>query len=196
MSLVSAIQPFERFAAWYEDAAACGLKEPTAVALGTADTSGQPAVRMVLLKGFDSAGFTFFTNFESRKGRELLANPKAALCFYWMPLARSVRVVGSVERVTDADADAYFATRHRSSQIGAWASTQSRPLDSRYALEKRIAEFGLKYAIGAVPRPAYWSGFRIVPATIEFWEERPFRLHDRMCYVREGDGWRVDRLFP
>ncbi|MSP81369.1 MAG: pyridoxamine 5'-phosphate oxidase [Alphaproteobacteria bacterium] len=196
MTLAPASEPIERFAAWYRDAADSGLKEPTAVALGTADASGQPSVRMVLLKGFDAAGFTFFTNTESRKGRELAANPRAALCFYWMPLGRSIRVVGRVEPVSAAEADAYYATRHRSSQIGAWASKQSRPLESRFELEKRVAEFGIKHAIGTVPRPPYWSGFRIVPATIEFWEERPFRLHDRQAYAREGDGWRVDRLYP
>ena len=188
--------PFERFAVWYEAAAECGLKEPTAVALGTADANGQPSVRMVLLKGYDEQGFVFFTNRESRKGRELAANPKAALCFFWMPLGRSVRVVGGVVPVSDDEADAYYATRARNSQIGAWASQQSRPLETRHALEKRVARFALKYAIGPVPRPAHWSGFRVVPDTIEFWEERPFRLHDRFVYMREGKGWRTERLYP
>lgn len=188
--------PFDRFDTWYRAAAQCGLKEPTAVALGTADPNGQPSVRMVLLKGYDRSGFAFYTSRESRKGRELTANPKAALCFYWMPLGRSVRVCGAVEPVSEADADAYFASRPRNSQIGAWASRQSRPLESRHALEKRVAQFALKHAIGAVPRPSYWSGFRVVPDTIEFWEERPFRLHDRLIYARDGGAWRTERLYP
>ncbi|MGH6718209.1 MAG: pyridoxamine 5'-phosphate oxidase, partial [Alphaproteobacteria bacterium] len=154
------------------------------------------AVRMVLLKGYDRQGFVFYTNRESRKGRELAANPKAALCFYWMPLGRSVRVCGVVAPVTNEEADAYYATRARNSQIGAWASQQSRPLESRHALEKRVAQFAIKHAIGPVPRPAYWTGFRIVPDTIEFWEERTFRLHDRLLYVRESHGWRTERLYP
>lgn len=189
--------PFARFAAWYDEAARSGLKEPTAVALGTADAAGQPSVRMVLLKGFDDQGFVFYTNHESRKGRELNENPKAALCFYWMPLGKSVRVVGRAEVVSDAEADAYFASRARNSQIGAWASKQSRPLESRHALEKRVAQFAVKYPLGKVPRPPYWSGFRIVPQTIEFWEEQPFRLHDRLVYARAGDGgWRTERFYP
>jgi pyridoxamine 5'-phosphate oxidase len=188
--------PFERFETWYREAGQSGLKEPTAVALGTADADGQPSVRMVLLKGYDRDGFVFFTNIESRKGRELAANPRCALCFYWMPLGKSVRVLGQASRVTDAEADAYYATRARNSQIGAWASRQSRPLESRHALEKRVAQFALKHAIGAVPRPDHWSGFRIRPHIVEFWEERPFRLHDRLVYHRDGDGWRTERLYP
>ena len=188
--------PYARFESWYAAAQSCGLKEPTAVALGTADPDGQPSVRMVLLKGWDRDGFVFYSNRESRKGRELTANPKAALCFYWMPLGRSVRVVGGVETVAETEADAYFASRPRNSQIGAWASRQSRPLESRHALEKRVAQFALKHAIGAVPRPAYWTGFRVRPATIEFWEERPFRLHDRLVYARDGEAWRTERLYP
>jgi pyridoxamine 5'-phosphate oxidase len=188
--------PFVRFGAWYQAAQTCGLKEPTAVALATADAAGQPSLRMVLLKGWDERGFTFYTNRESRKGRELTQNPKAALCFYWMPLGRSVRVVGAVENVTEAEAEEYFASRPRNSQIGAWASQQSRPLESRHALEKRVAQYALKHAIGSVPRPTYWTGFRVVPATIEFWEERPFRLHDRLVYARDGAFWRTERLYP
>lgn len=188
--------PFVRFGTWYQAAQTCGLKEPTAVALATADAAGQPSLRMVLLKGWDERGFVFYTNRESRKGRELTQNPKAALCFYWMPLGRSVRVVGSVEGVTEAEAEEYFASRPRNSQIGAWASQQSRPLELRHALEKRVAQFALKHAIGTVPRPAYWTGFRVVPGTIEFWEERPFRLHDRLVYVRDGAIWRTERLYP
>ena len=188
--------PFDRFETWYRGAAQCGLKEPTAVALATADPNGQPSVRMVLLKGYDRSGFVFYTSRESRKGRDLGANPKAALCFYWMPLGRSVRVRGAAEPVAEADADAYFASRPRNSQIGAWASRQSRPLESRHALEKRVARFALKHAIGTVPRPPYWTGFRVVPDTIEFWEERPFRLHDRLVYARDGGAWRTERLYP
>jgi pyridoxamine 5'-phosphate oxidase len=193
---VDEADPFTRFEAWYQAAQHCGLKEPTAVALGTADADGQPSVRMVLLKGWDRDGFVFYTNRESRKGLELSANPKAALCFYWMPLGRSVRVRGTVAPVTDADADAYFDGRPRNSQIGAWASQQSRPLESRHALEKRVAQFAIKHALGAVPRPPYWTGFRVVPSSIEFWEEKPFRLHDRLVYARDTDGWRTERLYP
>jgi len=198
MARIEERDPFEVFAEWYGDAAACGLKEPTAVALATADTHGQPSLRMVLLKSHGPDGFVFYTNYESRKGRELLANPKAALCFHWMPLGRQVRVQGRVETVSSAEADAYFASRHRDSQIGAWASSQSRPMATRYDLEKAVAGYVAKYAIGTVPRPPHWSGFRIVPHLIEFWSEKPFRLHERIVFTRAADdrAWTTERLFP
>ena len=189
-------EPFELFAAWLEDATASEPNDPNAVAVATVDSDGLPDVRMVLLKGFDQAGFVFYTNFESAKGRELLANMKAAMCFHWKSLRRQVRVRGPVEVVSDEDADAYYATRPRGSRIGAWASKQSRPLESRFALEKAVAEYTARYAIGTIPRPSYWSGFRIVPQEIEFWHDRPFRLHDRMKFVRTAGGWDKTRLYP
>jgi pyridoxamine 5'-phosphate oxidase len=157
-----------------------------------------PSVRMVLLKGFDEAGFVFFTNLESRKGEQLKANPKAALCFHWKTLQRSVRVEGLVTPVSPAEADAYFATRPRSSRIGAWASTQSRPLTSRFELERRIAEYTARFGLGEVPRPSFWSGFRVAPLRIEFWKNGAFRLHDRLVFTRAGlaEGWAIERLFP
>ena len=153
---------------------------------------------MVLLKGHGPDGFVFYTNYESRKGRELLANPKAALTFHWMPLGRQVRVQGRVEQVSTEEADAYYASRHRDSQIGAWASQQSRPMETAYDLEKNVAKMALKHAVGTVPRPSYWSGFRIIPHRIEFWSEKPFRLHERIEFSRENDAaeWTNRRLFP
>ncbi len=189
-------EPYELFAAWLEDATASEPNDPNAVALATVDADGLPDVRMVLLKGFDQAGFVFYTNYESAKGRELLANMKAAMCFHWKSLRRQVRVRGLVEEVTAAEADAYYATRPRGSRIGAWASKQSRPLESRFALEKAVAEYTARYAIGDIPRPAHWSGFRIIPQEIEFWHDRPFRLHDRAKFVRIEGGWDRTRLYP
>jgi pyridoxamine 5'-phosphate oxidase len=188
--------PFELFDEWFRAAADKEPNDPNAVALATVGTDGMPSVRMVLLKGVDAGGFVFYTNYESRKGRQLLAHPKAALCFHWKSQKRQVRIEGPVEQVAPEDADAYFATRARTSQIGAWASQQSRPLTSRFELEKRIAQFTAKFGIGAVPRPPHWSGFRVVPRLIEFWEERPFRLHDRLVYHRDDGGWRTERLYP
>ena len=188
--------PIATFHAWLEDAAASEPRDPTAAALATVGEDGMPSVRMVLLKDASAAGFVFYTNYESRKGCQLLAHPKAAMVFYWKSLDRQVRLEGAVEQVDAADADAYFASRPRESRIGAWASQQSRPLEGRFELEKRVVRFGLKYAIGEVPRPPYWSGFRLVPRMIEFWQGSAFRLHDRLVYHRNGAGWRTERLYP
>lgn len=189
-------EPFALFGEWLADATGSEPNDPNAMALATVDTDGMPDVRMVLLKGFDTGGFVFYTNLESAKGRELAATPKAALCFHWKSLRRQVRVRGPVEAVTDAEADAYFATRPRGSRIGAWASKQSRPLESRFALEKAVASYTARYPVGDIPRPDHWSGFRIVPQTIEFWHDRPFRLHDRLTFTRDGGGWTTSRLYP
>lgn len=191
-------EPFRLFADWLRDAEAKEINDPNAMAVASVDETGMPDVRMVLLKGFDEAGFVFYTNFESKKGRELLASHKAALLFHWKTLRRQIRIRGTVEVVSDAEADAYFASRARASRIGAWASKQSRPLESRFALEKAVAEYGFKHAIGEVPRPPHWSGFRVVPQAIEFWHDRPFRLHDRIEFMRSAVGgpWEKVRLYP
>lgn len=190
-------EPFRLFGNWLEDATKSELNDPNGVALATVDQDGMPDVRMVLLKGFDEGGFVFYTNFESAKGREILGSMKAAMCFHWKSLRRQVRIRGNVEVVSDAEADAYFASRPRGSRIGAWASKQSRPLESRFALEKAVAEYTARYAVGEIPRPKHWSGFRIVPLSIEFWHDRPFRLHDRMTFSRRADGgWDKERLYP
>lgn len=191
-------EPFALFEEWLAEATKTEPNDPNAVALATVDEEGLPDVRMVLLKGFDSQGFVFYTNFESQKGREILGSMKAAMCFHWKTLRRQVRIRGPVEIVTEEEADAYYATRPRGSRIGAWASKQSRPLESRFALEKAVAEYTARYAIGEIPRPAYWSGFRIRPTSIEFWHDRPFRLHDRVVFSREApDGdWNKTRLYP
>lgn len=172
------------------------IPEPTAFALATVSEDGQPSLRMVLLKDVDARGFVFYTNLESRKGRELAGNRRVALNFHWAQLERQVRVEGRVTRVSDVEADAYFATRPRGSQIGAWASRQSRPMERATDLETRVAEFEAKYAGASVPRPPFWSGFRVEPTTIEFWKGRASRLHDRQVFHREGDGWRVQILYP
>jgi pyridoxamine 5'-phosphate oxidase len=190
--------PFALFATWLGEAEASEPNDPNAMALATVDVSGLPDVRMVLLKGFDAAGFVFYTNFESNKGRQLLASGKAALCFHWKTLRRQVRIRGPVAVVGEAEADAYFASRPLGSRIGAWASDQSRPLESRQVLEARVAELGERYGDGAVPRPAHWSGFRLTPLQIEFWHDGAFRLHDRAVFSRqdEAGGWRIERLYP
>ncbi len=196
MGIPDTQDPIALFAEWYAEAMECGVKNPTAGALATADEDGRPSARMVLLKGFDDQGFVIYTNVESSKGREMLANPFAALCFYWPPLDRQVRVEGRVEPVSGEEADSYFASRPREAQIGAWASPQSRPLESRLELEKQAARFALKFAAGRVPRPPYWSGFRIRPERIEFWRQGAHRLHDRVAFSRSPEGWTRQRLYP
>lgn len=192
----AADEPFQLFAAWLQEATASEPRDPNAMALATVDADGLPNVRMVLLKGLDERGFVFFTNLNSKKGQELGSQPKAALVFYWKSLNRQIRVRGPVERVSDTDADDYFATRPRGAQIGAWVSRQSEPLESRFALEKAIAVFTAKHALGAISRPPHWSGFRVLPQAIEFWADRPFRLHDRVLFRREGERWNKTRLYP
>lgn len=191
-------EPFALFGSWLKDAEASEPNDPNAVAVATVDEHGLPNVRMVLLKGYDNRGFVFFTNFESQKGREILGQKKAAMCFHWKSLRRQVRLRGEVEVVSDAEAEEYFRSRPVGSRIGAWASKQSRPLESRFALEKAVAEYTARYAIGDIPRPPYWSGFRIKPLSIEFWHDRKFRLHDRIEFRRdtpEGD-WHKVRMYP
>jgi len=188
--------PIQRFQDWFAEAKKTEPDLPEAVAVATADSAGRPSVRMVLLKDVDHRGFVFYTNLESRKGRELAANSRAALLFHWKSLKRQVRVEGPALPVSDEEADAYFATRARGAQVGAWASDQSRVMQGRLDLEKRVATFGARFGFGKVPRPPHWSGFRIAPESIEFWSEGNFRLHEREVYVKEGDSWRIDRLFP
>ncbi len=191
-------EPLQLFADWLEEARASEPNDPTAMSVATVDGDGLPNVRMTLLKGFDERGFVFYTNFESQKGTEILASRKAALGFHWKSLRRQVRVRGPVEVVSEEEADAYYNSRPRDSRIGAWASQQSRPLESRFALEKAVAKYAAKYAIGDVPRPPHWSGFRVKPVYIEFWKDGAFRLHDRVQFQREGDdgSWSKTRLYP
>jgi pyridoxamine 5'-phosphate oxidase len=198
MGFTERADPFALFGEWLKDAEKSEPNDPNAMSLSTVDEEGLPNVRMVLLKGFDDRGFVFYTNFESQKGQEILGTMKAAACFHWKSLRRQVRVRGPVEQVTEAEADAYFASRPRDSRIGAWASQQSRPLESRFALEAAVAAHALKYAIGDVPRPPHWSGFRIKPLSIEFWHDRPFRLHDRVVFRRANAeaNWAKARLYP
>ena len=198
-----ASEPFALFEAWFKDAQAHEPNDANAMALASVDASGMPNARMVLLKGVDAAsnsarGFVFYTNLESAKGTELLAVPKAALCFHWKSLRRQVRVRGHVSLASEAEADAYFATRARGSRLGAWASAQSRTLESRFALEKAVATVTLRYPIGDIPRPPFWSGFRVTPLEMEFWHDRPFRLHERIAFRREGasEAWGKVRLYP
>jgi len=189
-------EPLRRFYELFEKAKQAEPDLPEAMAVATADAEGRPSVRMVLLKDADERGFVFYTNMESRKGLELLANSRAALLFHWKSLKRQVRIEGPTELVSDAEADAYFATRDRGAQIGAWASRQSRPMEGRFDLEKRVAQFTAKYAIGTVPRPDFWTGVRVKPERIEIWSEGRFRLHDREVYIRRNDNWLMERLFP
>lgn len=194
--LLSEEDPFALFNDWLREALGREPNDANAMALATVDGAGLPDVRMVLLKDADPRGFVFYSNLESAKGRELAGNPKAALLFHWKSLRRQVRIRGAVESVTRGEADGYWATRARPAQLGAWASEQSRPLPDRLAFEKKIAEFGLKFGLGKVPRPPHWSGFRVVPQVIEFWRDRPFRLHERLVFERADGGWTTHRLFP
>ena len=191
------LDPIALFREWLAEATQREPNDPTAMALATVGADGQPSVRMVLLKGVDERGFVFYTNLESQKGQELAANPRASLLFHWKSLRRQVRVEGEVGGVSEAEADAYFATRPRGAQIGAWASRQSHPLEGRFALERRVAEYTAKFGLGTIPRPKFWSGYRVTPHRIEFWQDRPFRLHDRLVFMHaDDDAWRTDKLYP
>ena len=188
--------PLALFDEWFAEARASEVNDPEAMALATTEADGQPSVRMVLLKGHGPAGLTFYTNEQSAKGGQLAANAKAGLLFHWKTLRRQVRIEGPVERVNDAEADAYFASRARDSQLGAWASDQSRALDSRETFEKRFAEMELRFEGADVPRPPHWGGYRVIPDRIEFWSDRPHRLHERRLFTRDGDAWRESLLYP
>lgn len=190
-------EPFDLFATWFADAKAKEINDPNAMALATVDADGMPDVRMVLLKDFDEAGFVFYTNSNSAKGRQLDGAGKAAICFHWKGLRRQVRIRGPVSKVSSEEADEYFASRHKDSQIGAWASDQSAPMNGRFELEKNIAKYAAKYGLGKTPRPPHWNGYRVTPLHMEFWRDRPFRLHDRLVFERaEGGGWTTERLYP
>jgi pyridoxamine 5'-phosphate oxidase len=195
---VEATEPFRLFADWFEEAKTKELNDPEGMAIATADSLGLPDVRMVLMKEWDEAGFVFYTNAESAKGRQLAGNMQAAGLFHWKSLRRQVRIRGPVEEVSSAQSDAYYGSRARDSRIGAWASQQSRPLESRFALEKAVASYALKYAIGDIPRPPYWRGYRIKPIAMEFWADKPFRLHDRVSFTRAAPEaeWTKQRLYP
>ena len=191
-----AADPSEQFVAWMNDALETGITEPTAMTLLTVAADGSPSSRIVLLKGADTDGFVFFTNYESQKGRELASNPHAVIHFFWPDLERQVNVSGTVERISVEESDDYFATRPFESRIGAWASHQSETIASRMILDARVNELSKKYAAGDVPRPPHWGGFRLTPGRFEFWQGRPSRLHDRICYHRHNGGWKITRLSP
>ena len=189
--------PVAQFAFWFEEAVASQILEPNAMTLATATPDGRPSARTVLLKDYGNHGFTFFTNYDSQKGADLAANPRAALLFTWLDLQRQIRIEGRVEKIATEDSLAYFQSRPRSSQIGAWASPQSHPIAGREVLEKKEAELELKFAgLEKLPMPPYWGGYRVLPEVFEFWQGRMSRLHDRICYTREGDGWKIERLAP
>jgi pyridoxamine 5'-phosphate oxidase len=188
--------PLRQFARWFDEAEAAGVRFPETMTLATASMDGSPSARVVLLKGADERGFAFYTNYDSRKGRELAANPRAALVLYWQSLGRQVRVEGTVERVGFDESAAYWATRPRASRVSAWASPQSEPVPGRDELEQAAAEIDRDFAGEDVPLPPHWGGYRVIPETIEFWEHRDDRLHDRVLYTRAGDGWRMERLAP
>ena len=192
----AAADPLMLFQAWFYEAKCTEINDPNAMTVATCTPDGFPSARIVLLKDFDARGFVFYTNREGRKGSELITNPRASLLFHWKSLQRQVRVEGDVEAVTDAEADAYFNSRARISRLGALASEQSRPLPSRGELERRVAELDARYPGDSIPRPAHWSGFRVMPRSIEFWQDMPFRLHDRRVYTRAGEGWDVGALYP
>jgi len=196
----TAENPFALFGDWFAEATKSEINDPNGMALATVDPDGMPSCRMVLLKDWDERGFVFYTNLESRKGRALETHPRAGLLFHWKSLRRQVRIQGPVEPVNETEADAYFQSRPRASRIGAWASQQSRPLESRFALEKKVAQLTAQYGLGEIPRPEYWSGFRVLPVHIEFWKDGAFRLHDRLTFTRDdprgADGWRTARLYP
>lgn len=188
--------PLTLFDEWYAEAHRLEIDVPTAMTLATADAKGRPSARMVLLKQHDADGFVFYTNLDSRKGFELRVNPYAALLFHWKTLKRQVRIEGAIATVSDREADAYFASRDRGSRIGAWASKQSRPMPNRHSLESEVAKYTAKFGFGEIARPADWSGYRLKPDSIEFWNDGKFRLHERLVYTRAGDGWETQRLFP
>lgn len=196
MAITNTDNPLVLFQEWFDRAAETEVNEPTAVTLATASKTGRPSARMVLLKNYDDHGFVFYTNLDSRKGLELRGNPFAAMLFHWKSLKRQIRIEGRVELVSDDEADAYFASRDRGSQIGAWASDQSRPMTGRFELEKQIAIFAAKFGVGAVARPPHWSGFRLHPDAFEFWDDGKFRLHERIVYKWQDDNWVTERLFP